>query len=187
MRPRMGFDLQRHRRGPGPWAQKSLLDSDYYFIAQDFKLPDTDDDAAIDNAIKKQGLSGEDLVAHLGKIATKNGFMFLDTCHAGAIRLDTGPARINQKSGRYILVASQSIQEALDSYDGKNGVFADAVLEGLNGKARSGGTGPVDDIDLGFYVSSRVEQLAKEQNHDQSSSFKISAEDARRFPIGVPP
>ena len=163
------------------------VDSDYYFITQDFKLPNTDDDTAIDNAIKAQGLSGEDLVAHLGKIATKNGFMFLDTCHAGAIRLDTGPARINQESGRYILVASQSIQEALDSYDGKNGVFAYAVLEGLKGKARQGGTGPVDDIDLGFYVSSRVEQLAKEQNHDQSSSFKISAEDARRFPIGVPP
>lgn len=163
------------------------VDNDYYFIAQDFRMPNSDSDAALDDAIKKQGLSGEDLVAHLGKISTKNGFLFLDTCHAGAIRLDTGPARINQESGRYILVASQSIQEALDSYDGKNGVFAYAVLEGLKGKARQGGTGPVDDIDLGFYVSNRVEELAKQQNHDQSSSFKISAEDARRFPIGEPP
>ena len=163
------------------------VDSDYYFIAQNFRMPGDDSDAAIDDAIKKQGLSGEDLVAHLGKINTKNGFLFLDTCHAGAIRLDTGPARINQESGRYILVASQSIQEALDSFDGKNGVFAYAVLEGLKGKARQGGTGPVDDIDLGFYVSGRVEELAKQQNHDQSSSFKISAEDARRFPIGQPP
>ena len=151
-------------------------------------MPSADDDAAIDDAIKKQGLSGGDLVAHLGKIGTKNGFLFLDTCHAGAIRLDTGPARINQESGRYILVASQSIQEALNSYDGKNGVFAYAVLEGLKGKARpSSSTGPVDDIDLGFYVANRVEELAKQQNHDQSSSFKISAEDARRFPIGQPP
>lgn len=163
------------------------VDNDYYFIAQDFRMPDSDSDAALDDAIKKDGLSGEDLVAHLGKISTKNGFLFLDTCHAGAIRLDTGPARINQESGRYILVASQSIQEALDSYDGKNGVFAYAVLEGLKGKARQGSTGPVDDIDLGFYVSNRVDQLAKAQNHDQSSSFKISAEDASRFPIGEPP
>jgi WD40 repeat protein len=163
------------------------VDNDYYFIAQNFRMPSSDSDTAIDDAIKQQGLSGEDLVAHLGKIDTKNGFLFLDTCHAGAIRLDTGPARINQESGRYILVASQSIQEALDSYDGKNGVFAYAVLEGLKGKARQGGSGPVDDIDLGFYVSGRVEELAKEQNHDQSSSFKISAEDARRFPIGQPP
>jgi hypothetical protein len=162
------------------------VDNDYYFITQDFRMPSADTDAALNDAIKKDGLSGEDLVAHLGKIGTKNGFLFLDTCHAGAIRLDTGPARINQESGRYILVASQSIQEALDSYDGKNGVFAYAVLEGLEGKARQNTTGPVDDIDLGFYVSSRVEELAKEHNHDQSSSFKISAEDARRFPIGQP-
>ena len=81
---------------------------------------------------------------------TKNGFLFLDTCHAGAIKLDTGAARINQESGRYILVASQSVQEALDSFDGKNGVFAYAVIEGLKGKARQSATGPVDDIDLGF-------------------------------------
>ncbi len=163
------------------------VDKDYYFITQDFRMPASDDDAAIDDAIKKQGLSGGQLVAHLGKIGTKNGFLFLDTCHAGAIRLDTGPARINQESGRYILVASQSIQEALDSFDGKNGVFAYAVLEGLKGKARPSSTGPVDDIDLGFYVSNRVEELAKQKGHDQSSSFKISAEDARRFPIGQPP
>lgn len=163
------------------------IDNDYYFITQDFRMPAADDDAAIENAIKNQGLSGGDLVTHLGKIGTKNGFLFLDTCHAGAIRLDTGPARINQESGRYILVASQSIQEALDSYDGKNGVFAYAVLEGLKGKARQSPTGPVDDIDLGFYVASRVEELAKLKAHDQSSSFKISAEDARRFPIGQPP
>jgi uncharacterized caspase-like protein len=163
------------------------VDSDYYFITQDFRMPSADDDAAVEDAIKKQGLSGEDLVTHLGKIGTKNGFLFLDTCHAGAIRLDTGPARINQESGRYILVASQSIQEALDSYDGKNGVFAYAVLQGLNGKARPAAIGPVDDIDLGFYVANQVETLAKQKNHDQSSSFKISAEDARRFPIGQPP
>ncbi|HEX3970856.1 MAG TPA: caspase family protein [Stellaceae bacterium] len=163
------------------------VDKDYYFITQDFRMPAADDDAAIDDAVKKQGLSGEALVTHLGKIGTKNGFLFLDTCHAGAIKLDTGAARINQESGRYILVASQSIQEALDSFDGKNGVFAYAVLEGLKGKARPSATGPVDDIDLGFYVSNRVEELAKQKDHDQSSSFKISAEDARRFPIGQPP
>jgi hypothetical protein len=58
------------------------------------------------------------------------------------------------------------------------------LREGLKGTVRQGGTGPVDDIDPGFYVSGRVEPLAREQNYDQSSSFKISAEDARRFPIG---
>jgi len=163
------------------------IDSDYYFITQDFVLPDSDDDTVIDKAIVKQSLSGEDLVAHLGKIAAKNGFLFLDTCHAGAIRLDTGAGRINQESGRYILVASQKIQSALDSYDGKNGVFAYAVLEGLKGKGRRDPSQPVDNIDLGFFVSDRVAQLAKQQNYDQSSSFKISAEDARRFAIVAPP
>jgi hypothetical protein len=61
------------------------------------------------------------------------------------------------------------------------------VLEGLKGKARQNQSRPVDNIDLGFYVSDRVAQLAKQKNYDQSSSFKISAEDARRFPIAAPP
>ncbi len=163
------------------------VDNEYYFIPQEFAMKDSDDDAAIDKAIATQGFSGENLVSHLGKIGAKNGFLFLDTCHAGAIHLDTGPARINQESGRYILVASQRIQSALDSFDGKNGVFAYAVLEGLRGKARQNPLKPVDNIDLGFYVADRVAELAKQKNYDQSSSFKISAEDARRFPIAAPP
>jgi hypothetical protein len=61
------------------------------------------------------------------------------------------------------------------------------TLEGPESKACQSSTGPVDDIDLGFYVAGGVEKLAKQQNHDQSSSFKISAEDARRFPNDQPP
>ena len=162
------------------------VNNEYYFIPQEFTMKDSDSDDEVDQEIAHQGFSGEDLVTHLGKIAAKNGFLFLDTCHAGAIHLDTGPARINQESGRYILVASQRIQSALDSYDGKNGVFAYAVLEGLKGKGRQNAAKPVDNIDLGFYVADRVTELAKEKNYDQSSSFKISAEDARRFPISSP-
>lgn len=163
------------------------VNNEYYFITQEFVLPDTHDDAAIDKAIVAGGMSGGDLVTHLGKIAAENGFLFLDTCHSAAVRLDTGPARLNQESGRYILVAAQSDRSALDSYDGQHGVFAYAVLEGLGGKARQVQSGPVNNIDLGFFVSSRVVQLAHEKNYDQSSSFKISAEDARRFAIVEPP
>jgi hypothetical protein len=73
------------------------------------------------------------LVSHLGKVGTKNGFLFLGTCHAGAIRLDIGPARIRPLyPGRFA---------ALDSYDGTNGVFAYTVREGLKGKARPSPTG----------------------------------------------
>jgi len=63
----------------------------------------------------------------------------------------------------------------LCAYDGKDGVFAYAVLEGLKGEARRAANGPVDDIDLGFYVASRVGELAKQKDHNRSSSFKISA------------
>jgi hypothetical protein len=75
----------------------------------------------------------------------------------------------------YASIMRTAPRPRLYAYDGKDGVFAYAVLEGLRGKAHCAATGPVDDIDPGFYVARRVEELAKQKDHNRSSSFKISA------------
>lgn len=148
------------------------IDKRYYFVTQNVERFET---------IPREALSETRLVRALGEIRARNGLVFLDTCHAGAFSLDSA-SQIAHESGRYVLAASASLEEALDSYDNRNGVFATAVLRGLNGGAAPG-SATVSNFDLGLYVTPLVKQLAGERNHHQSARFKIAAEDAEAFPI----
>ena len=149
-----------------------VIDRQYYFVTSDVTDPDK---------IAQQALGEKRLVSLLAGIPAKNGFVFLDTCHAGAFSLDYSSQLIHE-SGRYVLAAASSLEGALDSYDNKNGVFATAVLRGLGGEARPGGR-EVNQIDLGFFVAPRVAVLAREKGHTQSARFKIAAENAEPFPL----
>jgi len=125
-------------------------------------------------------------VKSLAGIGAKNGMIFLDTCHAGALGLD-GPGQLAHETGRYLLAAATSVQEALDSYDNKNGVFATAVLRGIGGGAARRGDEAVTNFDLGFYVKTTVGALAREKRHAQRAQFKVAADDAEPFPIAAVP
>src|SRR5262249_32805859 len=59
-----------------------------------------------------QSFTGAMIVEALGAIKARNGFVFLDTCHAGAITLDAGASNIGHETGRYILTAASSVEEA---------------------------------------------------------------------------
>ena len=87
--------------------------------------------------------------------------------------------------GRFLLAASTSVQEALDSYDERNGVFAYAVREGMRGRAAMDGEGRVSALALGEYVTRRVPQLAAEKQHRQDAVFRTAQRDLRGFPIGI--
>ncbi len=133
-----------------------------------------------------QSFTGAMLVEALGAIRARNGFIFLDTCHSGAVNLDAGASNLGHETGRYILTAAASVEEALDRYDDQHGVFAAAVLKALQGAGGTGGTdGVVDNFRLGHFVRANVELLAKEvaPQHSQSARFKISSRDATPFPI----
>ena len=143
----------------------------YYFITQNV------DSVA---SVPRAAISGAALVQALAAIQARNGFLFLDTCHAGAFSLDSA-SQIAHETGRYVLAASASVEEALDSYDNRNGVFATAVLRGLSGGGKGGAV--VNNFDLGFFVTPMVHQLATERHHNQSARFKIATEDAQPFPI----
>jgi hypothetical protein len=77
------------------------------------------------------------------------------------------------------------VQEALDSYDNRNGVFVYAVREGLEGRAPHGADDIVSALALGEYVSGRVGVLARQKNHDQDAVFKSPREELQSFPIGT--
>ena len=92
-------------------------------------------------------------------------------------------ANVGHETGRYLLAVSSSVQEALDSYDNRNGVFVYAVREGLEGRAPHGANDIVSALSLGGYVSGRVGVLARQKHHDQDAMFKAAQD--RSFPIGT--
>ena len=123
------------------------------------------------------------LIGALSRIRARDALLFLDTCYSGAVTADA-LANVGHETGRYLLAASSSLQEALDSYDSRNGVFVYAVREGLQGRAPHGSDDVVSALALGEYVSARVGQLARQKGHDQDAVFKTAQEELHSFPIG---
>ena len=155
---------------------KTEPDERFLFLPQDVE------DASSWEALRRQGLSDEVLVGALSRIRARNGFLFMDTCYAGQVAVDA-LASVGNETGRYLLTASTSVQEALDSYDDRNGVFAVAVRKALTGRAGRDERGIVSALALGEYVSRRVGVLAREKSHAQDAVFRTAQRDLRSFPI----
>lgn len=139
-------------------------------------------DLASWQVIARQAIDDSALVGLLSRIEARDALLFLDTCHSGTVTADS-LANVGHETGRYILAASASKQEALDSYDDRNGVFAYALREALTGKAGQDAEGNVGALTLGEYVSRRIGQLAREKGHEQDAVFRAAQRDLRSFPV----
>jgi hypothetical protein len=145
-------------------------------------LPHDVSDGSSWAALRRQGIEDSTLVAALSRIRARDAFLLLDTCHAGQLTMDQLSA-LGNETGRFLLAASTSVQEALDSYDNRNGVFAYALREGLTGRAAVDGEGRVSAFALGEWVMRRVPQLAAEKQHRQDAVFRTAQRDLRSFPL----
>ena len=134
-------------------------------------------------ALARGAIDETTLVTALSRIQAHDALLFLDTCHSGTVTADD-LANVGHESGRYILAASSSVQEALDSYDNRNGVFVYALNEALHGRAGQDADGDIGALALGEYVSKRVGQLAREKGHEQDAEFKAAQSELRSFPVG---
>lgn len=134
-------------------------------------------------SVRQQGIDDATLVAALARIRARDAFIMIDTCYAGQIDIDQ-LAAIGNDTGRFLLAASSSVQEALDSYDDRNGVFAYALMEGLRGRAAVDAEGRVTALALGEWVMRRVPQLAREKGHQQNAVFRAAQRDLRSFAVG---
>jgi hypothetical protein len=152
-------------------------DQRFLFLPSDLR------DAGNMEAFRRQGIDDSTLVAALARIRARDAFLLLDTCHAGQLTMDQLSA-LGNETGRFLLAASSSVQEALDSYDDRNGVFAYAFREGLMGRAAADGEGRISALSLGEWVMRRVPQLAAEKNHRQDAVFRTAQRDLRSFPMG---
>lgn len=149
-------------------------------------LPHETSSTANWEVINRSALDEGTLVSALARIRARDGFLFVDTCHAGQVTIDS-LAALGNETGRFLLAASSSVQEALDSYDDRNGVFAFAIREGLGGRAASDGEGRVSALALGEWVTRRVPQLAAEKQHRQDAVFRTAQRELRSFAMGVVP
>jgi len=147
-------------------------------------LPHEMDNTSDWTAIRRTALDEGTLVSALARIRARDGFLFIDTCHAGQVTIDS-LAALGNETGRFLLAASSSVQEALDSYDDRNGVFAFAVREGMGGRAAMDGDGRVSALALGEWVTRRVPQLAAQKQHRQDAVFRTAQRELRSFPLGI--
>ena len=149
-------------------------------------LPSDVRDVSGFDVLRQQTLDDTTLVAALSRIRARDAFIMIDTCYAGQVDIDQ-LAAIGNDTGRFLLAASSSVQEALDSYDDRNGVFAYALMEGLRGRAAADAEGRVTALALGEWVMRRVPQLAREKGHQQNAVFRAAQRDLRSFPVAVVP
>ncbi|WP_313412153.1 caspase family protein, partial [Rhodospirillum rubrum] len=113
---------------------------------------------------EERGLDANRLVELLGDIPAQRKMLFLDTCHSGAFDIEEVSGNLFNETGQFILSAAEASETAADVLPGtQNGVFAVAVMQGLERDAalRSGTT--VSALTLGEWVRLRVPVLAQER------------------------
>lgn len=139
----------------------------------------------------RTGVAFSDIKKTVSAIAGKALF-FVDSCHSGnAIGLAArrGPLDINivinelssADNGVVVFSASTGSESSYEREDWSNGAFTKALVEGLNGAASIGNTGRITYNMLNVYISERVKELTKGQQHPTM----ISPQTVPDFPIAV--
>jgi WD40 repeat protein len=139
----------------------------------------------------RTGVAFSDIKKTVSAIAGKALF-FVDSCHSGnAIGLGArrGPLDINvvinelssAENGVVVFSASTSSESSYEREEWGNGAFTKALVEGLSGAASIGSTGRITYNMLNVYISERVKELTKGQQHPTM----ISPQTVADFPIAV--
>jgi hypothetical protein len=145
-------------------------------------VPEDISDLSSWGTIEKGSVTEGALVKALAAIRARDTLLFIDTCYAGAVSA-ANLANVGQESGRYIISASSSAQEALDSYDGRDGVLIYALREAVGGDAPHDAHGVIGALSLGEYLSARVGELARQRGHAQDAQFTAAQSELNSFPV----
>ncbi len=123
--------------------------------------------------------------------------LLLDACHSGAVDTakDKGKRRdggsltddlvrdlLTDESGVVVMCASTGREFSLENHEFRHGTFTQAVLEGLSGKGGKSPDGAVFLHHLDSYVTDRVKELTRGQQHPVTSR----PSSIRSFPLAKP-
>lgn len=118
--------------------------------------------------------------------------LMLDACHAG--KIGDGKPRsgrgltddllrdlIAEESGLIVMCSATGREVAQESHEHRHGIFTVAILEALEGKAEKSKDGAVYLTALDAYVTKRVKELSKGQQHAVTVKPAV-----RDFPVSRP-
>lgn len=155
-----------------------VSEDDFYFIPYGVSVDDDFSKTALSQSILKEKISN---------LSQSKIFIFLDSCHSGAVDFNADKVvsnfdKVKEQLGEnvFILAAAAKDQEALDSFrlenniEPNNGLFAFAIMEGLNGKAGRIRDKIVDNFNLGGYTRDRIKEIVKNQSIKQQARFQNS-------------
>ena len=145
----------------------------YYFPTYDF------DKANWQNT----SLSGQELQQELGgKLRARDVFLFVDTCHSGALagaRSDDLNFEVNS-SGVYMLASSGSTQYSYESDKWGHGAFTLALLRSLARKELAT-DGTIRFNVLTYAVPDEIAKLMKEAGQNENAMAPVVPLDGRRL------
>lgn len=139
----------------------------------------------------RTGVTFSDIKNTVSAIAGKALF-FVDTCHSGnsiglSARRNTNDINIiinelaSAENGVVVFSAATGSESSLEREEWNNGAFTKALVEGLSGAAAIGSSGRITYNMLNVYISERVKELTKGQQHPTM----ISPQTIPDFPIAV--
>jgi uncharacterized caspase-like protein len=157
-------------------------DGSLYFLPVDFEEKNLAGSALDADVVKKQ-LSGIP-----GRLT-----LILDACHSGQIGtgLTRGVGSLTdqlvrdltaEENGIIVMCSALGTEPAQESHQHRHGVFTVAMLEGLAGQAKKTNDGAVYLTSLDAYVTERVRDLTKGQQHPVTSRPTT----VRDFPVSKP-
>jgi WD40 repeat protein len=142
-----------------------LLQNQYYMLTHDY------DGNVNDTNI----ISSNEIVEMSKRIKSLSQLFMFDTCHAGGVDTivsglyDARMSVLAKKMGLHIYASANSIQEALDGYQG-NGLFTYTLLDGLNNKkeADKNSDNTISVVELGEYAKQTTTEISRKSGHAQT-------------------
>lgn len=142
-----------------------LLQSQYYMLTHDYSGQASD----------ASMISSNEIVEMSKKIRSLSQLFIFDTCHAGGMDAivsglyDARMSVLAKKMGLHIYASANSVQEAMDGYQG-NGLFSHTLLKGLknNKQADKNNDGKVSLVELGDYAKTLTTDISNGLGHAQT-------------------
>ncbi len=142
-----------------------LIQNQYFIVTHDF-----DGNLSVGSLI-----SSNEIVEFSKQVCALNQLYIFDTCHAGGVDnivsglYDARMSVLAKKMGLHIYASANSVQEAIDGYQG-NGLFTYALLEGLNNNAQADMNRDrhISIIELGEYSKNSTAEISRKLQHSQT-------------------
>jgi hypothetical protein len=128
------------------------------------------------NLSKDNLISSNEVMEFSKNMKSLTQIFILDTCHAGGLDnfvsglYDARMSVLARNMGLHMFASASSTQKALDGFQGKNGMFTYALLEGLNNNrtADANRDGKISIYELGGYAKTETIKNSSETGYIQT-------------------